>query len=211
MDMQNIEKASSTEFIDEAQNAVIKAVDNVSEMISETTKLAEFAPNSHHEIFYQSPEFWVGMAFVIVVVALFKPVSSIIKSALTNRKNTIINKINEAEKLRDEAQELLAQYERKFIHAKDEAQKIFDASNLEVKNLTEYELQKMEKELALKQNDVKKLIDSSVEKTKAELNNLAVYSSIDIVKMYIFQNVNKKQHEKLINNSIKNILNTFKS
>ena len=196
-------------FIEEAQTAVMNAVDNVSEMITETQQISEF-DNHHYEVFYKSPEFWVGMAFVLVVVVLIKPISKMVKSALINRRQGIIDRINEAEKLRDEAQELLAQYERKFLHAKDEAQEILDKSSAEIKNLTEYELQKMEKELAIRQKEVDRTIDSAIEKTKNEVNLLASTKAINMVKVYIADTLDKKHHTKLIDNSIKNILNSLK-
>ncbi len=200
----------STEFIDEAQSAVIKAVDNVSEMISETTKLAEFNTSHHYEIFYHNPEFWVGVAFILVVTILIKPISGIVKSALTKRQQNIINRINEAEKLRDEAQELLSQYERKFVHANDEVDEILKKSNDEIKNLTDFELQKMEKDLALKQKEVDILIESSIEKTKNEISQLASIKAVNIAKDYICSSLDRNKHEALIDKSIENIINAIK-
>ena len=210
MDIKTQEHLSSSELIDNAQNAVIEVVDNVSEMISETTKISEFQDTHHSEFFYQSPEFWVGMAFVLVVIFLAKPVSKMAKNFFLKRSEDIISRINEAEKLRDDAQELLSQYERKFLHAKDEAQNILDRATAEIENLTESELNKIEKELDIKQKEVDKNIEISIENIKTELSALAVAKAIDIVNKYIHSNFDKKQHEKLIDNSIKNILNTIK-
>ena len=210
MDIKTQEHLSSSELIDNAQNAVIEVVDNVSEMISETTKISEFQDTYHSEFFYQSPEFWVGMAFVLVVIFLAKPVSKMAKNFFLKRSEDIISRINEAEKLRDDAQELLSQYERKFLHAKDEAQNILDRATAEIENLTESELNKIEKELDIKQKEVDKNIEISIENIKTELSALAVAKAIDIVNKYIHSNFDKKQHEKLIDNSIKNILNTIK-
>lgn len=200
---------SSAEFIDATQNAVIEVVDNVSEMITATTKMAEIEPH-HYDVFYHNPTFWVGMAFVLVILFLAKPLSKFAKKALNQRRDNIINKINEAEKLSYEAQELLAQYERKFLHAKDEAKAILDKSTADIKALNEIQLQKMEKELSLKQKEVDLLIDATIEKTKTEINELATSKAIDIVKEYIPTTLDKTNHEKLIDNSIKNILNALK-
>lgn len=200
---------NSAEFIDATQNAVIEVVDNVSEMIASTNELAEI--NEHHyDVFYHNPTFWVGLAFILVVVFLAKPIGTLVKKALTQRRNNIINKINEAENLVYEAQELLAQYERKFLHAKDEAQAILDQSTEEIRMLNEMQLQKMEKELSVKQKEVDLLIEATVEKTKTEINELATSKAIDIVKEYIPTALDKSNHEKLIDNSIKNILNALK-
>ena len=104
----------------------------------------------------------------------------------------------------------MAQYERKFLHAKDEAKAILDKSTADIKALNEIQLQKMEKELSLKQKEVDLLIDATIEKTKTEINELATSKAIDIVKEYIPTTLDKTNHEKLIDNSIKNILNALK-
>ena len=200
---------SSSDFINEAQNVVINAVDNVSEMISATTQLSDLEPH-HTEVFYKTPEFWVGVAFLLVVVALAKPLSKIIKKALIKRRDNIVDKIKEAENLRDEAQELLAQYERKFLNVQKEAQEILDKSNAEIKNLTDQEIQKIEDELLIKKRDVDLLITATIEKAKNEISELTINKSVNIVKKYIKNNFNEKQHEKMINASIQNIISTLK-
>ena len=201
--------SNSAEFIDATQNAVIEVVDNVSEMITATNEMAEIS-HQHYDVFYHNPTFWVGMAFVIVVVALAKPIGKVAKKALTQRRNSIIDKINEAEKLRDDAQELLAQYERKFLHAKDEAAAILEKSTQEINRLNEIQLQKMEKELSLKQKEVESLIEATVEKTKNEISQLASAKAVSIAKDYISSNLDQKHHAKLIDYSIDNIENIIK-
>ena len=79
-----------------------------------------------------------------------------------------------------------------------------------LKTFTEYELQKMEKELAIRQKEVDMAIDATIEKTKAEIKELASKKSVSMVKKYVTENLTRKQHEKLIDNSIKNILNALK-
>ena len=68
----------------------------------------------------------------------------------------------------------------------------------------------MEEELASKQNDVDKLINTAIEKTRTEINTLASTKAINIAKSYIIQNIDYKQHEKLIDTSIDNILKVIK-
>ena len=57
---------SGKEIIDAAQNAVMQAADDVSGIIENTAEQL----HGHEEIFYQSAEFWVGVAFVLVVLLL---------------------------------------------------------------------------------------------------------------------------------------------
>ena len=71
----------------------------------------------HYGAFYENPEFWVGVAFVMVVILLAKPVGGLIKSMMNKRIDGIAKRINDAAELRDEAQKLLADYEKKFLNA----------------------------------------------------------------------------------------------
>lgn len=66
------------EIIDATQNAVIEAAENVANIIDNTA--AEL--DRHHEVFYQSAEFWVAMAFVLVVAALARPIGRTVVALL---------------------------------------------------------------------------------------------------------------------------------
>jgi F-type H+-transporting ATPase subunit b len=92
-------------------------------IISEAIAATESAATHAHEaeVFYASPEFWVSAAFVIVVVSFAKPIAKILKKVTSERAQKISDKIDDARRLKDEAAELLAEYERRFKDAEAEA------------------------------------------------------------------------------------------
>ena len=91
-------------------------------IISEAFAATEAASHAHESVaFYASPEFWVSMAFVIVVASFAKPIAKILKKVTSDRAQKISDKIDEARRLKDEASELLAEYQRKFKDADAEA------------------------------------------------------------------------------------------
>jgi F-type H+-transporting ATPase subunit b len=82
-----------------------------------------------------SPEVWVAVAFVIFIALAGKPIVRGIGKMLDDRAAKIRMDLSEAEKLRDEAEKLLAEYQRRqrealkeaegiLAHAKDEAERI---------------------------------------------------------------------------------------
>ena len=75
-------------------------------------------------MFYTDPAFWVGLAFLLVVAFLFKPVAKGLTATLDERAASIRTQIEEARKLREDAQALLAEYKRKQRDAMAEAEKI---------------------------------------------------------------------------------------
>ena len=69
------------------------------------------------EPFYAAPEFWVALALFILIAAVAKPVWPLITGMLDQRIDAIRDRLDEAARLREEAQELLASYKRKLAEA----------------------------------------------------------------------------------------------
>jgi F-type H+-transporting ATPase subunit b len=74
--------------------------------------------------FLQEAEFWVAVAFVILVAAVYKPVSRAFSGGLDARAATIKAELDEAARLREEAQALLAEYQKKQREALAEAEQV---------------------------------------------------------------------------------------
>ena len=70
------------------------------------------------------PTFWVLVAFVIFVIAVYKPIRGALLGGLDSRIAEIRQEVEEAEKLREEAQSLLAKYQRQQRQALQDAENI---------------------------------------------------------------------------------------
>ena len=74
-----------------------------------------------------APEFWVLVSFVLFLAMLaYYKVPALIGTALDARADSIRKELEEARRLREEAQELLADYQRKAADAETEAKSIID-------------------------------------------------------------------------------------
>ena len=84
----------------------------------------------------RDPETWVAIAFVIFlgVLAYFGAHKMIMKS-LDGRADRIKAELDEARRLKDEAAELLAEYQRKRQAAEAEAQDIIEGAKAEAERL----------------------------------------------------------------------------
>src|SRR4030095_6808988 len=84
----------------------------------------------------RDPETWVAIAFVIFlgVLAYFGAHKMIMKS-LDGRADRIKAELDEARRLKDEAAELLAEYQRKRQAAEAEAQDIIEGGKAEAEQL----------------------------------------------------------------------------
>ncbi len=199
---------SGQEFIDATQNAVLEAV---SGMISETETAADFTAPHAGEAFYLSAEFWVGMSFVLVVVGLGKPIGRLLKKMLIKRRDDIVDQISQAEKLHDDAQKLLAEYERKYVHVKDEIQALEEKSACETEFVKTRELAKLDNELNIRRREVENAISGSIAEIRQELSQKAGTQAVFLAKSYLTAFLDEEKEAALIDASIKNILKQIKA
>jgi F-type H+-transporting ATPase subunit b len=101
-----------------------------------------------HEGFFQNPENWVALTWLIVVALLARKVYRSIVEKLDARQNTIRNRIEEAETLHAEAQELLSSYQKNQRDALKQAEKIITDAKEEAKRI--YDIAKEEQQERLK-------------------------------------------------------------
>lgn len=86
----------------------------------------------------QTPEFWVAVAFFLFIgLLVYKGVPGLIGKALDDRADAIKKNIDDARKMREDAQILLAEYQRKAAAAADEAQKIVEQAKRESEAMRE--------------------------------------------------------------------------
>jgi F-type H+-transporting ATPase subunit b len=82
------------------------------------------------------PLFWVLVAFLVFLgLLLYYRVPSIVGKALDERAEAIRRELDEARKLREEAQGLLADYQRKAREAETEARSIIEQAKREAEAL----------------------------------------------------------------------------
>ncbi|AGH97963.1 F0F1 ATP synthase subunit B family protein [Micavibrio aeruginosavorus] len=129
--------------------------------------------------------FWVLISFTLFVVLVFKSAKTAILGKLDGRIAQIRTDIETAENLRVEAQELLAQYQRKQRDAQNEAEAIIaNARNhaAEIRKTAETDLHEMidrkEKQLT---DRLKRMEDSAKAEIRAYASELAVKATAEII------------------------------
>jgi F-type H+-transporting ATPase subunit b len=91
------------------------------------------------------PTFWVAIAFVLFVIAVFKPIRGAMLGGLDTKIAEIRQEVEEAEKLCEEAQSLLANYQRQ------QRQALQDAENIVIRAREEAERHRADGEEAMKE------------------------------------------------------------
>jgi len=94
------------------------------------------------------PSFWTGMAFLgFILILLYVKIPAIITKYLDDRADAIRTELEEARSLREQAQSVLADYERRQRQAEKEAEDIIVQAKAEAERLAEETRVKLEASL----------------------------------------------------------------
>jgi F-type H+-transporting ATPase subunit b len=167
---------------------------------------AETAEHGHAaEPFYTSAEFWVAVGFIIFIAIVGRTAYRVIAVALDNRAERITSQIDEATKLAEEAQALLATYERKQREASDESEAIIAQSREEADRLAERANEELQNALKRREELALDRIAQAEKAAIAEVQAEAIAIAMAATRRLLSEQVSAKQASAMIDNAIKDI------
>ncbi|MEN3974437.1 F0F1 ATP synthase subunit B [Emcibacter sp. SYSU 3D8] len=161
---------------------------------------------AHAEPFYQSPEFWVAIAFLaFVALLLYVKVPKLIASTLDKRSAAIATQIDEARRLREESEALLAQYQRKEREAHDEANQIVAHAETEAKRVAADAQKALEANIARREQlAVEKIAQAEATAVK-EVRTVAVEVATEAARKVIAASIDPGKANALVEDAIREL------
>lgn len=151
----------------------------------------------------ENPVFWVGVAFVLfVAIVLYYKVPGLIGKALDQRADAIRNELDEARRLRDEAQALLADYERKSREAENEAKAILEQAKRESEALAAETRRNLSESVERRTKLAEEKIARAEAQALSEVRSSAVDSAIAAAEKILKTRASGATAEALIKSSI---------
>jgi F-type H+-transporting ATPase subunit b len=150
-----------------------------------------------------SAEFWVLIAFLILVGALFKKVSAALTGGLDARAARIKSHLDEAEKLREDAQSLLAEYQRKQHAAAEEAEGIVAQAKVESKRIHEQAEADLEQALKRREQQALERIVQAEAEALTAVRNQAVDLALAASRRLLADNLDEARAARLVDEAIK--------
>jgi F-type H+-transporting ATPase subunit b len=154
---------------------------------------------------FEDPTFWVAVAFVIFVAAVGKKGVAAMNAALDARGEAIGAEIEEAEKLREEAQHLLAEYKRKQRDALSEAEEILDHAKLEAQRLTAQAEKDIEAALRRREQAALDKISQAEAKALQEVRDQSIDVAMVAAAKLLESNLDNEGLNALVDDSIGNL------
>ncbi len=151
----------------------------------------------------QNTDFIVTLAFILFIGVLFYfKVPSVIAGMLDKRADGIKSEIDEARALREEAQTLLASYERKQQDVKDQADRIVTAAKAEATEAANQARVDLDKSITRRIAAAEEQITSAQDAAVKEVRDQAIVIAIAAAKDVIAKNMSAAEGNALIDSAI---------
>jgi F-type H+-transporting ATPase subunit b len=150
-----------------------------------------------------STEFWEWLG-LLTVIAIFlrQRVPAFIAAALDARAAAIARELDQAKRLREEAESLLVEYRGKVEHAQAEAETILTETRAEAERFKIEAQAQLKAQLERRSRQAKERIAQAEAKAIAEIRALAADAAASAAAKLITSHLDAKKGEALISDSI---------
>ena len=148
--------------------------------------------------------FWVAISFFIFCgVLIYLKVPQKINITITNQINEIKKELDNAEKLKEEAKNLLSDYENNIDKSIKESKEIIDIAKKDNEKIIIEKTKKFHQIIEERKKNNEQKIFQMKENALKDIKNISVKISIETVENLIKNSIDKNKLEKIYDNSLK--------
>lgn len=156
--------------------------------------------------YFYDPANWVAIATVLFVgVVVYLKVPAMVGEALDKRAKEIADELEAARRLRDEAQALLASYQRRTANAEKEVEEIVEQARAEAARHSS----DMQAALAAQAERRSKMVEEKIAQAETqaiqEVRAAAVDAAVSAARTLISSQLNSEKERELIEQSISDV------
>jgi F-type H+-transporting ATPase subunit b len=155
--------------------------------------------------FLSDPEIWVAAAFLIFVGLAAKPIGRAIAKGLDGRAAKIKGQLDEARALRDEAERLLAEHQRKQIAAVKEAEGILARAREEAERIRRETTANLEAAFVRREKMAMDKIAQAEAQAVTDVRNQAVDIAMAAAAKLLKDGIDSGKGDDLIDSAIKEL------
>ncbi len=149
--------------------------------------------------------FWSVVSFGALLFLLYRYAFPVIFRALEEREKTIKDSLDQAERLKQEAQQLLAQYEARLKSVHDEGRMILDAARQQAQLQLEENERRMEQEAQRMLAEARSEIQREQQQVLREVQRAAVDLTLLAAEKVLSRSLTDADHRRLIDEAVQEI------
>ena len=154
---------------------------------------------------FSDPQFWVFVAFVFFVIAIFKPVRTMLLSSLDIKINEIKNNISKAEKIKNESQQTLSTIKKRQNELKQEIQIIQNEAKEKITIIEKHTNHKLNEQIKKHKQLTKDRINQMTRDANMQVQQYIVQSAINATIKILEKKLDQVEKQKLIKQSIREL------
>ena len=148
--------------------------------------------------------FWVAISFFIFFgILIYLKIPQKINITLISQINEIKKELDNAEKLKDEAKNLLSDYENNIDKSIEESKKIIDIAKKENEKIIIEKTKKFHQIIEERKKNNEQKIFQMKESALKDIKNISVKISMETVENLIKNSIDKNKLEKIYDESLK--------
>ena len=160
---------------------------------------------------FTDPQFWVAVAFIIFVVAIFNPIRKILISNLDAKINQIKVSVDEAENLKNEAKITLSEIEQRQSEVQKEIELIHKDAKNKIIKIEEATKQKLNVQIQKRQALASAKIDQLTREANHEIQQNITSTAIEATVNLLQKKLDLNEKKNLINVSINELNSVLKN
>ncbi len=174
-------------------------------MLIASALAAEAANTAEAGGFFAQNESWVLIAFLIVAVLLYRPVSKALVKTLDGRRDEIKRRLDEAEQLHKDAQRELATHQQRVREAKRDAEEMLKTARTEAERIAANGKRDLEELLKRREQQALARIAQAEADAVGEVRGVAVDLAIAAARRIIAEVMTPERAAALTDRTIKDL------
>jgi F-type H+-transporting ATPase subunit b len=150
-------------------------------------------------------EIWLLIALAILIAIVWKPVSRVVVGALDGHAGKVRAELDEAKRLREEAQSLLAEYKRQLAAGQDHARSISEHACREAERQAERHRAELEASLARRTEQALGRIAQEEARAVQDVRNQAATLAIRTTRRLLADQVDSDHAQVLVDRAIEEV------
>ena len=147
--------------------------------------------------------FWVAISFIIFLsILIYFKIPQKIKKALEENIKNIRNQIDEADKLKEDAKNILTEHEKKISNSKTEVKQMLSKANEEAEKNVIKTNQDFHNLMESRKKNAEERIKQLKNQALKDIKNASVRVAIDSVEKLIKNSLDKSKLDKIYSSSI---------
>ena len=148
---------------------------------------------------------WVGISFILFVVMVIRPLTSMFSKNIDIRISTLKKEIDEAKKLKIEAENLLNEYKEKEKRNTQYIEELKKQTKKEAKDIEERIKKEIELAITRKEANYELIVKQMESNLKEKLQNEIMTKTLKFTQSRIEKNISEKHNDDFIDESLKKL------